>query len=66
MSDVFEVLAGTWDDNEPNCKYANEFSDFDDAFAEYKRHNTRPWSALIKNGTTIQGHCPFTDVKENV
>lgn len=58
---VFIVLAGSWDDQYPNCKFAGEFSTLQEALEEYEQHNTRHWACIEVNGLVIEGCNPMRD-----
>lgn len=56
---VFGVLAGSYDDNEPNCKYCDEFTCLEAAIAEYKKHSTRAWVCVLCGDLTLIGYNPL-------
>lgn len=57
----YEVLAGTWDDNEPNCKVAISFSNFPGALEVFNSESNRAWACLLYNGQLIMGHNPLEE-----
>ena len=46
----FEVLAGKYDGDEENCKYANSFDTLDEAIVDIERVRDYPWSRIVYCG----------------
>lgn len=47
---MFAVIAGTYDDFTPNCKYSDKFETLDQAIEAYDKLGGYPWSYIEYNG----------------
>ncbi|MBM5036762.1 hypothetical protein HYO05_21725 [Vibrio parahaemolyticus] len=50
---MFGVIAGKYDDNEPNYKYSDEFDTLDEAIAAYDKVSSYPWAYIEYKGRVL-------------
>jgi len=50
----FGVIAGKWDGNERNCKYASDFASLDEAIAAYDTMVSYPWAYIQYKGRVLE------------
>ena len=51
---MFSVIAGKYDDNEPNCKYSVDFETLDGAIAAYDQVASYPWAYIEYKGRVME------------